>query len=470
MVMSWWNRLFKSTARPAVRGAGAAVARPRVEELEGRLQPSAFLFSTGLPDGKVATISEPPNAHNNHVEFETADDFVLNTETVIDRASFKGLLTDGATPKDVENVFLTIYRVFPNDSDVGRTSGPPVFSTPNVPTRVNSPADNEIDNFDSAAGDLRFAERLLSPSFTAQNSVSSADKIAVKSGGNGAVTGAEVSFDVTFKTALDLPAGHYFFVPKVGLTDTAPADAHFLLLSAPRPIAPPGTAFPAGTTDLQSWMRFDPGLAPDWLRVGADVVGGATFNTSFSLSGHTVPPHISSLSQTSVTEGSPDLTLTINGSNFTSQSTVLVDGLDPLATTFVSPTQLQVTVPSALLAEEGHFKLSVLDGENGSSNALRFTVKDSVPELTASVAQGQAFQQITLSGLVTDSALEDHRVRIRWGDGTVQVLELGVGTSAPFQVTHTFAQPGHLHHDTITVTALDDEGVASVPQTFDVIV
>ena len=26
------------------------------------------------------------------------------------------------------------YRVFPNDSDVGRTSGPPTFSTPQVPT------------------------------------------------------------------------------------------------------------------------------------------------------------------------------------------------------------------------------------------------------------------------------------------------------------------------------------------------
>src|SRR5262249_22271156 len=149
--------------------------------LSDRILPSVFNFSTGLPDGKVATISEPPNAHNSQVEFESADDFVLNTETVINRASFTGLLTGGATPKDVSNVFLTIYRVFPFDSDVGRPSGPPTFSTPQVPTRVNSPADNEIENFNSAAGDLHFHSRLLSTSFTAQNSVSSADKIRVGS-------------------------------------------------------------------------------------------------------------------------------------------------------------------------------------------------------------------------------------------------------------------------------------------------
>ena len=136
MTASWWNRLFSSKSRPAARSRRPASVRLRLEELEARLQPAVFLFSTGTPDGKVATISEPPNAHNSKVEFESADDFVLGTETAIQHASFTGLLTGGATLKDVNNVFLTIYRVFPNDSDVGRTSGPPTFSTPGVPTRV----------------------------------------------------------------------------------------------------------------------------------------------------------------------------------------------------------------------------------------------------------------------------------------------------------------------------------------------
>jgi hypothetical protein len=434
------------------------------------LQPSAFLFSTGLPDGKVATITEPANAHNSQVEFESADDFVLNTQTTINHASFTGLLTGGATPKDLSNVVVEIYRVFPNDSDVGRTSGPPTFSTDKVPTRVNSPSDVALDSRDSADHDLNFHTRVLSTSFTAQASVSSADKIGVNSKGNGSVTGEEVEFDVTFQTPFDLPAGHYFFVPQVGLSDKAPAGSDFLWLSAPKPIVPPGTAFPAGATDLQSWMRDDPTLAPDWLRIGTDIIGGTTFNASFSLSGHTDEPKITGLSQTSVAEGSPDLTITVNGSNFTSQSTVLVNGLQPLQTTFVNANELQAIIPAALLAEEGHFKISVLDGENGRSNAERFTVTDSVPQLTASVTQGQIFQQFTLNGLVTDQATEAHRVRVNWGDGTVQVLDLGVSSSAPFTATHTFDQSGHLHRDTIVVTALDDEGVASARSKFDVIV
>jgi hypothetical protein len=339
-----------------------------------------------------------------------------------------------------------------------------------VPTRVNSPADNEIDNFDSAAGDLKFDSRLLSTSFTAQNSVSSADAIRVGSRGNGAVTGEEVTFDVAFKAPLDLPAGHYFFVPKVGLNDTAPAGADFLYLSAPRPIVPPGTPFPPGVTDLQSWMRFDPGLAPDWLRIGADIIGGTTFNGSFSLAGETVAPTITSLSQNRAVEGSPDLTITINGSNFTNLSTVLVDGLQPLQTTFVNAGQLQAIIPASFLAEEGHFRLSVLDGENGFSNAKRFTVTESRPTIDASVVQGLTFQEFTLSGRVSDQAVEDHRVRINWGDGKVQVIDLGVSTGGTFSVNHTFAQTGHVHHDTIVVTALDDEGAASAPLKFDVLV
>jgi hypothetical protein len=460
MATSFWNRIFKPKSGPPVRRRRPGGARPRVEELEARLQPSAlsqpagFFFSTGLPDGKVATISQPSSAQTNHVEFESADDFVLTTETVIDHASFTGLLTGGATPADVSNVILEIYRVFPNDSDVGRTSGPPTFSTPQVPTRVNSPADNALESFNSTAGDLSFRPDLLSPSFTAQSSVSSPDQISLHSGGNGPVTGEEVQFDVKFNTPLDLPAGHYFFVPQVGLTDTTPAADHFLWLSAPKPIAPPGTPFPPGATDLQSWMRFDPGLAPDWLRIGTDIIGGTTFNGTFSLAGHTVPPHVTSLGQTSVAEGSPALTLTINGSNFTPQSAVVSNGLQPLKTTFVSPNQLQVVIPAAFLAEEGHFQLSVLDAENGLSNAVRFTVTDSDPALTAEGELGQTVRQSKPNG----------------GDGAMRVPDLGDSPDAPFSVTDTFAKPGHAHHDAIVVTALDDGGVAGASRTFDVTV
>lgn len=468
MFLSSWRRFLKRSSSPSRQGRRPRAPRPRCEELEPRLQPSAFVFSTGLPDGKIATISEPANAHNGRVEFESADDFVLNTETEIRHASFIGLLTGGAKLSDLRNVVAEFYHVFPKDSDVGRTSGPPTFSTSQVPTRVNSPSDVAFDSRDSAAGELSFEARVLDKAFTVQNAVSSTDKIAVNSGGDGPVAGKEVEIAVTFRAPIDLPADHYFFVPQVGLKKDAPAGADFLWLSAPKPIQPPGTPFPAGVTDLQSWMRDDPPLAPDWLRIGKDIIGGTAFNASFALSGNTVRPHLTSLSQTSAPEGSPDLTITLDGTNFTSQSTVLLNGLQPLATRFVNSGQLQAIIPALFLAEEGSFKLSVLDAQNGLSNAKRFTVTDGVPQVSATVAPGSAPGDVTLSGLVQDLASEHHRVRIRWGGDQVETIDLGVGTGGSFSVTHHFKH-SPAHH-TIVVTALDDAGTASAPLTLDITV
>src|SRR5262249_31194930 len=98
-----------------------------------------------------------------------------------------------------------------------------------------------------------------------------------------------VQINVSFTTPFNLPADHYFFVPQVELSN-----GDFLWLSGSRPIVPPGTPFPPGFTDLQSWTRDDSigGIDPDWLRVGTDIVGGATpptFNAAFVLNGVTVP-------------------------------------------------------------------------------------------------------------------------------------------------------------------------------------
>ncbi len=135
---------------------------------------------------------------------------------------------------------------------------------------------------------------MVSDSFTAANSVTPGGihpKPGQTTGGNGPATGEEVQFNVALTTPFLLPADHYFFVPQVQLDD-----GDFLWLSAPKPIvSPPGTPFPAGFTDLQSWTR-DAMLDPDWLRVGTDIVGppvtgGAapTFNAAFSVSGAVVP-------------------------------------------------------------------------------------------------------------------------------------------------------------------------------------
>src|SRR5262249_41547903 len=140
--------------------------RPGCEQLEARCQPAAFTFSTGDPDHLMATASRPANGAA--FEIESADDFVLSTETQINSATFTGLIPTGAT---INQVVVEIYRVFPKDSNVGRTSGAPLFSTTQVPTRVNSPSDLAFNTRDSAAGELSFTTTPLTPGFMANNSV-----------------------------------------------------------------------------------------------------------------------------------------------------------------------------------------------------------------------------------------------------------------------------------------------------------
>ena len=201
----------------------------------------------------------------------------------ITSATFTGLLTGN---EFVGEVRVEICRVFPTTSNVGRTSGPPTFSTAQVPTRVNSPSDVELADRDMASNNLTFTTRDLG-TFSTLNSVQPGGihpRPGQTTGGDGALRGEEFQFNVSFTTPFDLLANHYFFVPQVEVTDP---NGNFFWLSAPRPIVALGTPFPPGFTDLQSWTR-DEMLAPDWLRVGTDIVGGTpapTFNAAFSLSG-----------------------------------------------------------------------------------------------------------------------------------------------------------------------------------------
>jgi len=139
-----------------------------------------------------------------------------------------------------------------------------------VPTRVNSPSDVAFASRDSGSGALSFTPGILQPNFTAANSVLN----GINKFPNQKTLG---------NTPFVLPADHYFFVPQVQL-----ASGDFFWLSAPRPIVSPGTPFPPGATDLQSWIR-DENLDPDWLGVGTDIVGAGMFNAAFTVNGDLEP-------------------------------------------------------------------------------------------------------------------------------------------------------------------------------------
>ena len=240
---------------------------------------ASFTFSTGSPDGKIAMASRP--ASTGKPEIEAGDDFVLSAETTITHATFTGLMPASSS---VQLVNLEIYHVFPVESNTSRT--------PRVPTRVNSPSDVDFVAHDSSkSGGVTFSLHVLNSSFTAANSVLNGIHPAPNqtTGGDGKVSGEEVLVEATLNHPFVLAAGHYFFVPQVQLT--GPSTPNFFWLSAPHPVAAPGTPFPPGATDLQAWIR-NAALQPDWLRVGTDIVGGATpplYNASFTLNNAPLP-------------------------------------------------------------------------------------------------------------------------------------------------------------------------------------
>ena len=232
-----------------------------------------FFFATGSPNGLLGALSRRPSPGK--VETETADDFALQVPTVITHATIFGVLPAGTPLDTIRDVEIEVYHVFPLDSAP--------FSQ-KVPTRANSPSDVEIDTATRArsAGTLSTSANVLNGAFMVGTTV--VNGISVKTGGEGPLAGEEVEIDITFTNPVILPSGSYFFRPEVLLTT-----GDFLYLSGARPIvAPAGTPF---TPDRQAWIRNST-LAPDWLRIGTDIINGATpptFNMAFSLSGETVP-------------------------------------------------------------------------------------------------------------------------------------------------------------------------------------
>ena len=249
--------------------AGAWLAKPACA--------APFFFNTGNPDGLLGALSRPSSTGK--IETETADDFILSNTTIIDRATIVGLVPAGTPVSDVTNVEIELYHVFPKDS-VQPPSG-------NVPTRTNSPSDVEIASAtrDGSLGTLGFIASVVAPSFMVSNTVVNGifKKPFNVTHGEGPESGEQMQIGITFSPPILLPADHYFFRPEALITG-----GDFLYLSAPRPIVAPGTPF---VGDLQAWIR-NSNLAPDWLRIGTDIIDGSpapTFNMTFSLTGNTIP-------------------------------------------------------------------------------------------------------------------------------------------------------------------------------------
>ena len=108
-------------------------------------------------------------------------------------------------------------------------------------------------------------------------------------------------------------------------------------------------------------------------------------NLGYNITVQAIPvPSITAISPAQSTAAGPGFTLTVNGSGYFPDSVVNWSG-QPLATSFVSPTQLRATVTSAELADGGTRAITVTTPPpgGGTSASVSHTVLNPAPSLTA---------------------------------------------------------------------------------------
>jgi hypothetical protein len=134
--------------------------------------------------------------------------------------------------------------------------------------------------------------------------------------------------------------------------------------------------------------------------VTVTTAGGTSAPVTFTIM--QPPPIVTSLSPSSAAAGGANLTLTVNGTNFTSNSEVWFASTH-LATTYISATQLKAAVYASLIAIAGTRSVVVLTlGGVGISTSIAFTINPASPTITsfspASVTAGGAGFMLTIKG------------------------------------------------------------------------
>ena len=135
-----------------------------------------------------------------------------------------------------------------------------------------------------------------------------------------------------------------------------------------------GWTFAGWTYDLTGTAN------PGTLTASSETLVFANFNTTDT------PLTLTSMSPGTVNAGSASFTLTINGTGFTAESLVSVDG-QYLTPTFVSSTKLQVTVPASAVAAPATFQVYVENYPSGWDGCAvfgydTFVVAKPIPTIT----------------------------------------------------------------------------------------
>jgi peptidoglycan/xylan/chitin deacetylase (PgdA/CDA1 family) len=135
-----------------------------------------------------------------------------------------------------------------------------------------------------------------------------------------------------------------------------------------------------GTTRITCSFDLSGRAAGDW-SVIVSVTGtenSATLTEGFSVNNPI--PVTTGISPKSANVGSPQVILTVNGSNFLESSVVRFNGADK-STTFVSSSELTVDIPGSALTDAGSYPITVFNPEPGGgiSNAQTFAIYEPQP-------------------------------------------------------------------------------------------
>lgn len=175
-------------------------------------------------------------------------------------------------------------------------------------------------------------------------------------------------------------------------------------------------------------------------------------------------PSLTSLSPSSVTAGSGAFTLTVNGSNLTSSSSVRWNG-SARTTTFVNSGQVTAAITAADIATAGTASVTVINPSpgGGGSNTLTFAINQPVPALTSlspssATAGGPQFT-LTVNGsnfMSTSVVNWNGSARatsfVNSGQVTATILSTDIATEGSAQVTVVNPAPGGGTSNALTFT------------------
>src|SRR6184192_3092968 len=184
---------------------------------------------------------------------------------------------------------------------------------------------------------------------------------------------------------------------------------------------------------------------------------GGTGSATLTLTINNPVPTTTSISPASTTAGSAQFTLTVNGTNFVSTSTVYWNG-SPLTTTFVSSTQLTAIVPAANVAAVGTASITVVNPApgGGTSNAQTFTINPPPPVIQPPfTATGQVGVAFSYTITATNSPTSYNATSLPAGlsvNTSTGVISGTPTTAGTYTVTISATNAGGTGSHTLTLT------------------